>query len=106
MRWFRGVRDCIGAVDGIVLAAHNASMCALMYLFVGWVAAFFRHLFVWGIYDSVSRKCSTATSDRKCLTATEVYCGEFRKIAEDCGEITNCDFTNCDITGSFLLTLL
>ena len=40
MCWFRGVRDCVGAVDGIVLAAHNASMCALMYLFVEWVAAF------------------------------------------------------------------
>ena len=34
---FRGVLDWVGAVDGIVLAAHNASMCALMYLF----AAFF-----------------------------------------------------------------
>ena len=104
--YWRRIPVCRFAVYGIVLAAHNALRCALMYLFVGWVAAFFRHLFVWGIYDSVSRKCSTATFDRTCLNATEEDCGEFRKIAEDCGEITNCDFTNCDITGSFLLTLL
>ena len=36
----RGVRDCFGAVDGIVSAAHNASMCALMYLFAAFFDAF------------------------------------------------------------------
>ena len=57
----RGVRDCVGAVDGIVLAAHNASMCALMYLFVGWVAApgcgvVCGIFFIWGICDSLNHK--------------------------------------------------
>ena len=37
---FRGVRDCFGAVYGIGLAAHNASMCALMYLFAAFFDAF------------------------------------------------------------------
>ena len=47
--------SCVGAVYGIVLAAHNASMCALMYLFAAffdafgafatWVAAWFAAFF-------------------------------------------------------------
>ena len=36
----RGVRDWVGAVDGILLAAHNAARCALMYLFAAFFDAF------------------------------------------------------------------
>ena len=60
----RGVRDCFGAVDGIGLAAHNALRCALMYLFAaffnafGAFAAWFAAFFYMGnLRDTVPQIC-------------------------------------------------